>query len=37
MKMLAADIVVPAVLERQSAVWQRHLKVLKLLVPIYSL
>lgn len=35
MKMLAADIVVPVVFERQSDIWQQHLKVLKLLVPIY--
>lgn len=37
MKMLAADIVVPVVLERQSDIWQQHFKVLKLLIPIYSL
>lgn len=35
--MLAADIVVPMVLERQSNIYQQHLKVLKLLIPIYSL
>lgn len=34
--MLAADIVVPVVLERQSDILQQHFKVLKLLVPIYS-
>lgn len=37
MKMLAADIVVPVVLERQSNICQQHFKVLKLLIPIYSL
>lgn len=36
MKMFAADIVVPVVLERQSDIWQQHFKVLKLLIPIYS-
>lgn len=36
MKMFAADIVVPEVLERKSNIWQQHFKVLELLVPIYS-